>query len=67
MVGRDTIRLCSSEVTYSIAKKKISQGVQKYEIIINNHTRRHTMADGFTWEEGGSTCDVYTRGRFSGK
>lgn len=38
-----------------------SLGVPKYKVMIKNHTSRYTTADGFTWEEGGSNCNVYTR------
>lgn len=38
--------------------------VPKYNVMINYHTSRKTMANRFTWEEGGSDCHVYTRGLF---
>ena len=61
-VGGDTTRLCSSQVTYSIAK--ISQCLPKCKVSINNHSSRYTMANGFTWKKEGSSCNVHTRGPF---
>lgn len=62
-VGRVTTRLCSSQVLCSITK--MSRRLHKCKAVISNHTSRYTMAHGSTWEEGGSSGNVHTRGLLS--